>query len=86
VRTSVISTPNRNSSIRSRCETLSSGSIIRRSNEVRSPFDDPEEEDEDNISDASTIRGSSLRRETDRLSVLSDLSYQDEPVSSHSHV
>jgi hypothetical protein len=90
VRTSTASTPNRNSSVRSRCETLSGGSIIRRSNEVRSPFDDPEEEDEDededDISEASTIRGASSHRETDRLSVVSDLSYQDEPMSSHSHV
>jgi hypothetical protein len=87
VRTSMISTPNRNSSVRSRCETLSSGSMIRRSNEVRSPFDDPEdEEEEDTISEVSTIRGSTSRRETDRLSVVSDLSYQDEPTSSHSHV
>lgn len=86
VRTSIISTPNRNSSIRSRCETLSGGSIIRRSNEVRSPFDDPEEEEEDDISDTSTIRESSSRRDADRLSVVSDLSYQDEPASSHSHV
>jgi hypothetical protein len=77
VRTSIMSaTPDRNSSIRSHRNTLSSGSIIRRSNEVRSPFDDPEEEDEDDDtqSEVSTVRG---RDETDRLSMVSDLSYQN---------
>lgn len=87
VRTSIMSaTLNRNSSIRSsHRETLSSGSIIRRSNEVRSPFDDPEEEDEedDTVSEVSTVRG---RVETDRLSLVSDLSYQDSPTRSRSHL
>lgn len=85
VRTSIISTPDRNSSVRSgHRQTLSSGSITRRSNQVRSPFDDPEEEEEDDdLSDTSTIRG---RRETDRLSIVSDLSYQDTPTGSRTRL
>jgi len=90
VRTSIMSgTPNRNSSIRSgHRQTLSSGSIIRRSNEVRSPFDDPEEdeEDDDNLSDISTIRGSFTgSRETERLNISRSStvdSYHDSPTNS----
>ena len=91
VRTSIMSaTPNRNSSIRSgHRQTLSSGSITRRSNQVRSPFDDPEEDDEeDNLSDISTVRGS-FSRETDRLSIsrssTSD-SYHDSPPHSRANL
>ncbi|KIW04964.1 uncharacterized protein PV09_04127 [Verruconis gallopava] len=88
VRTSITSTPYRMSSTRSRCETLSSASAVRRSNEVRSPFDDPEEAEEDeHASEASTLRGGA-RMSTDRLSEASDLSYQEDPrpTASHSHV
>lgn len=82
--------PGRNSSVRSsRCDSITrggGGSFIRRSNEVRSPFDDPEEEDEDTMSEVSTIRGSMIRREVDELSTVSDMSYQEEPTLSHSTV
>jgi hypothetical protein len=61
------------------------GSHVRRSVDVRSPFDDPEDSDDDNLSQISTIR-SLPRRDTDRLSVVSDVSYQEEPTNTHSAV
>jgi hypothetical protein len=80
-------TPGRNSSVRSsRYDPMSTTGLMRRSQEVRSPFDDPESsDDEDAISQISTIR-SLPRREADRLSVVSDVSYQEEPTSTHSAV
>jgi hypothetical protein len=85
--------PDRNSSVRSHRNTLSSGSVTRRSNQVRSPFDDPEEEDEDDDSfadDHSTVRGSFAgSRETDRLSISRSStadSYHDSPTHSNSHL
>lgn len=80
----------RNTSVRSnRHDPMSGsnlmGSHVRRSVDVRSPFDDPEDSDDDNLSQISTIR-SLPRRDTDRLSVVSDMSYQEEPTVTHSAV
>lgn len=80
----------RNTSVRSNRNDPMSGSNlmgthVRRSVDVRSPFDDPEDSDDDNISQISTIR-SLPRRDTDRLSVVSDMSYQEEPTNTHSAV
>ncbi|QDS77485.1 hypothetical protein FKW77_000071 [Venturia effusa] len=76
VRTSIC----RNTSLRSsRHDPLSGSNLMRRSVDVRSPFDDPEDSDDDNLSQISTIR-SLPRRDTDRLSVVSDMSYREEPL------
>jgi hypothetical protein len=88
--TSVRNSICRNSSVRSsRHDPMSGsnlmGSHVRRSVDVRSPFDDPEDSDDDNLSQISTIR-SLHRRDTDRLSVVSDTSYQEEPTNTHSTV
>jgi hypothetical protein len=54
-----------------------------RNSVIRSPFDDPVEEDAD-------IEGNPFtdpsHREHDRMSVVSDLSYQQEPTSTHSTI
>jgi hypothetical protein len=70
-----------------RNDPLSGAGLIPRSEEVRSPFDDPESSDDDALSQISTIR-SYPRRPTDRRSVASDMSYQDEEhvQAAHSHV
>jgi len=57
---------------------------VRRSHDMRSPFEDPEDDDDD----ASAISDITVRpqrhSQQDRLSVVSDLSYQDEPVQGRS--
>jgi hypothetical protein len=88
--TSVRNSMCRNTSVRSSRHDPMSGSNlmgghVRRSVDVRSPFDDPEDSDDDNLSQISTIR-SLPRRDTDRLSVVSDISYQEEPTHTHSAV
>lgn len=85
--TSVRNSMCRNTSVRStRHDPMSGSNLMRRSVDVRSPFDDPEDsDDDDNISQISTIRSLPVR-DTDRLSVVSDMSYQEEPVHSHSGV
>ncbi|TID18100.1 hypothetical protein E2P81_ATG11067 [Venturia nashicola] len=73
--TSVRNSMCRNASVRSsRHDPMSGSNLMRRSVDVRSPFDDPEDSDDDNLSQISTIR-SLPRRDTDRLSVVSDMSY-----------
>jgi len=87
--TSVRNSICRNTSVRSNRNDPMSGSNliggVRRSADVRSPFDDPEDSDDDNLSQISTLRNLP-RHDTDRLSVVSDLSYQEEPTSTHSTV
>lgn len=58
---------------------------IRRSHDLRSPFEDPEDEDDaaSAVSEV-TIRPQRHAPQHDRLSVVSDLSYQDEPVVARS--
>jgi hypothetical protein len=70
-----------------RNDPMSGAGLIRRSEEVRSPFDDPESSDDDAISQISTIR-SFPRRAEDQTSVVSDVSYQEEEQAqaTHSHV
>jgi len=56
---------------------------VRRSRDlIRSPFDDPEEEDVSDLEEPPSIR----RVEADQLSAVSDLSYQQEPTTTHSTV
>jgi len=69
-------------------DQLSGTGLIRRSDEVRSPFDDPESSDDDAMSHTSTIR-SNRNRERDALSDVSDVSYQEADAgtqSSHTHL
>lgn len=81
--TSVRTSMCRNTSVRSsRHDPMSGSNLMRRSVDVRSPFDDPEDSDDDNLSQISTIR-SLPRRDTDRLSVVSDISYQEESMHTH---
>lgn len=81
--TSVRDSMCRDTSVRSsRHDPMSGSNLMRRSVDVRSPFDDPEDSDDDNLSQISTIR-SLPRRDTDRLSVVSDMSYQEEPTHAH---
>ena len=68
----------------SRHDPLSGAGLIRRSDEVRSPFDDPESSDDDAISQISTIR-SYRNRPGDALSVVSDISYQEDEGTHSSH-
>ncbi|KAF2431408.1 hypothetical protein EJ08DRAFT_696495 [Tothia fuscella] len=77
----------RNSSIRSnRYDPVSGAGLIRRSEEARSPFDDPESSDDDGVSHISTMR-SYPRHGSDRLSVVSDLSDDEQPqATTHSAV
>jgi hypothetical protein len=76
----------RNSSVRSaRHDPMSGAGLIRRSDEVRSPFDDPESSDDDALSQISTIR-SYPRHQSDRLSVVSDMSEEDNEQSTRSAV
>jgi hypothetical protein len=65
-----------------RNDPMSGTGLIRR-DQVRSPFDDPESDD-DALSQISTIR-SYPRRGTDQLSVVSDMSYQEEEQAQASH-
>lgn len=60
---------------------------IRRSHDLRSPFEDPEDEDDaaSAVSEV-TIRPQRHAPQQDRLSVVSDLSYQDEPVVGRSSI
>lgn len=84
--TSVRNSMCRNTSVRSsRHDPMSGSNLMRRSVDVRSPFDDPEDSDDDNLSQISTIR-SLPRRDNDRLSVVSDMSYQEEPMHTHADV
>jgi len=77
--------PTRNTGVlSSRNDPMSGAGLIRRSDEVRSPFDDPESSDDDALSQISTIR-SYPRRAPDQLSVVSDLSYQEEEQAQASH-
>lgn len=59
----------------------------RRSHDLRSPFEDPEDEDDaaSAVSEV-TIRPQRHAQQQDRLSVVSDLSYQDEPVVGRSSI
>jgi hypothetical protein len=59
----------------------------RRTHDWRSPFDDPEHEDDTaSLTSDMTIRPQRHAPQQDRLSVVSDLSYQDEPVTGGSAV
>ncbi|KAE9990646.1 hypothetical protein EG327_001093 [Venturia inaequalis] len=82
--TSVRNSMCRNTSVRSsRHDPMSGSNLMRRSIDVRSPFDDPpEDSDDDTLSQISTIRSLS-RRDMDRLSVVSDMSYQEELTHTH---
>lgn len=81
--TSVRNSMCRNTSVRSnRHDPMSGSNLMRRSVDVRSPFDDPEDSDDDDLSQISTV-WSLPRRDTDRLSVVSDMSFQEEPTHSH---
>jgi hypothetical protein len=56
---------------------------VRRSRDlIRSPFDDQEEEDVSDMEEPPSIR----RVDADQLSAVSDLSYQQEPTTTHSTV
>lgn len=84
--TSVRTSMCRDLSVRSsRHDPMSGTNLMRRSVDVRSPFDDPEDSDDDNLSQISTIR-SLPRQDTDRLSVVSDMSYQEESMHTHTGV
>lgn len=62
-------------------------SSARRGQDRRSPFDDPEHEDDTaSLTSDTTIRPQRHAPQQDRLSVVSDLSYQDEPVTGDSAV
>lgn len=78
-RTSSTARRNRNNSTDQSSQLLISG--IRRSHDLRSPFEDPEDEDDaaSAISEV-TIRPQRHAAQGDRLSVVSDLSYQEEPT------
>jgi hypothetical protein len=86
VRTAYRNSVSRNPSQRTyRNDPLVSNGLMgpmRMSQDVRSPFDDP---DEDAISEISTIREVPTRQ-GDQLSVVSDLSYQEEPVVGRSAI
>jgi hypothetical protein len=75
--------PMRNTSVLSNRNDPMSGAGLIRGDAVRSPFDDPESDD-DALSQISTIR-SYPRRAADQLSVVSDMSYQEEEQAQASH-
>jgi hypothetical protein len=72
----------RETSLRTSNSLAPRGSVRRSRDLIRSPFDDPEEENVSDLEEPPSI----WRVEADQLSAVSDLSYQQEPTTTHSTV